>query len=62
MTDGTNIAKEYTEESALEEYPVSQIPDFDDFDSDIPRQLVLLAAYYAIVLCRYKRKKGLCAP
>ena len=35
MTDGTNIAKEYTEESALEEYPVSQIPDFDDFDSDI---------------------------
>ena len=35
MTDGTNIAKEYTEESALEEYPVSQIPHFDDFDSDI---------------------------
>ena len=34
MADGTNIAKEYCEESRLPEYPVPQIPNFDDFDSD----------------------------
>ncbi len=33
MADGTNIAKEFYEESALEDYPVSQIPSFDGFDS-----------------------------
>lgn len=33
MDDGTNIAKEYCEESKLPEYPVSKIPGFDDFDS-----------------------------
>lgn len=33
MADGTNIAKEYCEESGLPEYPVSKIPDLDDFDS-----------------------------
>lgn len=32
MADGTNIAKEYFEESKLPEYPVMQIPDYDDFD------------------------------
>ena len=34
MADGTNIAKEYCEESALPEYKVPQIPDFDDFDDE----------------------------
>lgn len=34
MADGSNIAKEYCEESKLPEYPVKQIPDFDDFDDD----------------------------
>lgn len=34
MADGSNLAKEYFEESRLPEYPVPQIPDFDDFDSD----------------------------
>lgn len=34
MEDGTNIAKEYCEESKLPAYPVAQIPDFDDFDGD----------------------------
>lgn len=34
MADGSNLAKEYFEESKLPEYPVPQIPDFDDFDSD----------------------------
>lgn len=33
MADGDNLAKEYVEESKLPEYPVPQIPDFDDFDS-----------------------------
>lgn len=33
MADGTNLAKEYVEKSNLSEYPVKQIPDFDDFDS-----------------------------
>ena len=33
MTDD-NLAKEYVEESKLPEYPVPQIPDFDDFDGD----------------------------
>lgn len=33
MDDGTNIAKEYCEESKLPEYPVKQIPGFDDFNS-----------------------------
>ncbi len=33
MADGTNIAKEFYEESALEDYPVCQIPSFDGFDS-----------------------------
>lgn len=32
MADGSNIAKEYCEESELPEYKVSEIPDFDDFD------------------------------
>ena len=34
MADGSNIAKEYCEESKLPEYPVKQIPDFDNFDGD----------------------------
>ena len=29
-----NLAKEYVEESKLPEYPVLQIPDFDDFDGE----------------------------
>lgn len=33
MDDGTNIAKKYCEESKLPEYPVKQIPGFDDFNS-----------------------------
>lgn len=32
MDDGTNLAKEYVEESKLPEYKVTQIPNFDDFD------------------------------
>ncbi len=35
MADKSNIAKEYFEESKLLEYPMPQIPDFDDFSSDI---------------------------
>ena len=34
MADGDNLAKEYVEESKLPEYPVPQIPDFDDFDGE----------------------------
>ena len=34
MYDDDNLAKEYVEESKLPEYPVPQIPDFDDFDGD----------------------------
>ena len=34
MYDGDNLAKEYVEESKLPEYPVPQIPDFDDFDGE----------------------------
>lgn len=34
MADGSNLAKEYFEESRLPEYPVPQIPDLDNFDSD----------------------------
>lgn len=34
MYDDDNLAKEYVEESKLPEYPVSQIPDFDDFDGE----------------------------
>lgn len=34
MADGSNLAKEYVEESKLPEYNVSQIPSFDDFDSE----------------------------
>lgn len=34
MADGSNLAKEYFAESRLPEYPMPQIPDFDDFDSD----------------------------
>ena len=34
MADGSNIAKEYCDESKLPEYPVKQVPDFDDFDDD----------------------------
>ena len=33
MADGSNLAKEYCEESRLTDAPVQQIPDFDDFDS-----------------------------
>ncbi len=33
MADGSNLAKAYCEESALPEYPLPEIPDFDDFDS-----------------------------
>ena len=36
MYDDDNLAKEYVEESKLPEYPVPQIPDFDDFDGDGP--------------------------
>lgn len=34
MADGSNLAKEYVEESKLPEYNVSQIPSFDDFDDE----------------------------
>lgn len=34
MADGSNIAKEYCEESALPEYKMSRIPYFDDFDGE----------------------------
>ena len=34
MYDGSNLAKEYVEESKLPEYKVSQIPNFDDFDGE----------------------------
>lgn len=34
MADGSNLAKEYVEESKLPEYRVSQIPSFDDFDDE----------------------------
>ena len=34
MADGSNLAKIEVEESSLPEYPVSKIPDFDDFDSE----------------------------
>lgn len=34
MADKSNFAKEYFEESKLSEYPMPQIPDFDDFNSD----------------------------
>lgn len=34
MTDQSNLAKESFEESKLPEYPMPQIPDFDDFNSD----------------------------
>ena len=34
MADGSNLAKEYVEESKLPEYKVPEIPDFDDFDSE----------------------------
>lgn len=34
MADGSNLAKEYVEESRLPEHPVEQIPSFDDFDSE----------------------------
>lgn len=33
MADGTNLAKEYVEESGLPAYPMPQIPEFDDFDT-----------------------------
>lgn len=33
MADGSNLAKIETEESALPEYPVAKIPEFDDFDA-----------------------------
>lgn len=33
MADGSNIAKEYVEESKLPEYSVPKPPDMDDFDS-----------------------------
>lgn len=42
MADGTNLAKEYVEESALPVCPMPQIPEFDDFDSP-----VLGPQYYA---------------
>lgn len=35
MADQSNLAKESFEESKLPEYPMPQIPDFDDFNSDI---------------------------
>ncbi len=34
MADQSNFAKESFEESKLPEYPMPQIPDFDDFNSD----------------------------
>jgi xylan 1,4-beta-xylosidase len=34
MADKSNFAKENFEESELPEYPMTQIPDFDDFNSD----------------------------
>jgi len=34
MADKSNLAKESFEESKLPEYPMPQIPDFDDFNSD----------------------------
>ncbi len=34
MADQSNLAKESFEESKLPEYPMPQIPDFDDFSSD----------------------------
>lgn len=34
MADKSNFAKENFEESKLPEYPMPQIPDFDDFNSD----------------------------
>ena len=34
MYDGSNLAKEYVEESNLPEYKVPQIPNFDDFDGE----------------------------
>lgn len=34
MADQSNFAKENFEESKLPEYPMPQIPDFDDFNSD----------------------------
>ena len=34
MYDDDNLAKEYVEESRLPEYPVPQIPSFDDFDGE----------------------------
>lgn len=34
MADGSNLVKEYCEESKLPECPMPQIPDFDDFDAD----------------------------
>lgn len=33
MADGTNLAKSEVPESSLPEYPVPQIPEYDDFDS-----------------------------
>lgn len=35
MSDGTNLAKEYVEESKLPACPMPQIPEFDDFDSEV---------------------------
>lgn len=34
MADGSNLAKEYTEESKLPACPMPQIPEHDDFDSE----------------------------
>ena len=34
MADGSNLAKEFIEESKLPEYKLPQIPSFDDFDSE----------------------------
>ena len=34
MADGSNIAKEYCEESQLPDVLAKEIPDFDDFDDD----------------------------
>ncbi|MDD2973101.1 MAG: glycoside hydrolase family 43 protein [Lachnospiraceae bacterium] len=42
MADGSNLAKEYVEESQLPKCEMPQIPDFDDFDSE-----VLGLQYYA---------------
>ena len=46
LAGGGNLAKEYVEESSLPEYPVAQIPQFDDFDLPVlgnwyyaPRQM-----------------------